>query len=93
MGSQPAVFTPHHSGVKSDEPFCSAMALNEDIAVAASGNAGVFSLMGPSSLMTRLMIDRAGLPEKRFVNVVDGLTLVSMAERCTAVVFVSSHNK
>jgi len=42
-------------------------------AVAASGNSGATLLIGPSSLIARLMMSRAGRPENALVKVVCGL--------------------
>jgi len=67
------VFSPLHSGVKSDEFLISALVRNAVIAVAASGNSGATLLIGPSSLIARLMMSRAGRPENALVKVVCGL--------------------
>jgi hypothetical protein len=64
------LFWPDHRGEKSPEPWLSALARKGAIAETASGKAGVALLMGPSSLMRRFTIDRAGRPVKRFVNAV-----------------------
>src|SRR3970282_2486849 len=83
---QPLAFWPDHKGEKSPEPWLSALARKGAMAAVAKGKAGGAALIGPSSLMMRFTIPRAGRPVKRFVSAVwRGASLFSAA-RCTALV-------
>ena len=69
--THPLAFCPHHKDEKASCPdISSAFERNGAIADAARGNAGTLLFIGPSSLMIRFTIPRAGRPEKRFVTAV-----------------------
>jgi hypothetical protein len=66
----PLTFCPAHKGEKSPRPRLSAAARKGAMADVASGNGGAAALIGPSSLMRRFTIPRAGPPVKRLVSAV-----------------------
>jgi hypothetical protein len=59
----------------------------------ARGNAGAAALIGPTSLMSRFMIPRAGLPVNTFVRAVWWAASLFSAARWTALVVASGHSR
>ena len=86
-------FCPAQSGLKSPEPCFSAAIRKGVMPAVASGNAGAFGLIGPSSRMTRLTMPRAGLPLKRLVRAVSLACGESRALRWVAEVVASGQQR
>ena len=59
----------------------------------ASGNAGAKRLIGPSSLIKRLTMPRAGRPENKLVRAVWRALALLSAARCTALVVDSGQRR
>jgi len=66
----PLAFCPAHKGENSPLPRLSALARKGAMADVAKGKAGTAALMGPSSLMMRFTMPRAGRPVNRLVSAV-----------------------
>ncbi len=63
------------------------------MAEVASGKAGAAPLIGPSSLMIRFTIARAGRPVKRLVSAVWRAASLFNAARCTTLVVASGQSR
>ena len=63
------------------------------MAEVASGKAGAAALMGPSSLMMRLTMPRAGRPVIRLVSAVPSSREAFSAVRCGAAIVDSGQNR
>src|SRR5207248_2625480 len=90
---QPLAFCPDQSVEKSPRPRLSAFARSGATAAAASGNAGAAALIGPSSLIRRFTIPRAGRPVKTLVIAVYRAASLFNAARCTALVVASGQSR
>jgi hypothetical protein len=88
----PLAFWPDQRGEKSPEPWFSALARKGAMAPMAKGKAGIVVPIGPSSLITRFTIARAGRPVKRFVSAVFLAASLFSAEQCTALVVASGQS-
>ena len=78
---------------KSLLPRLSDLVRKGTMADVARGNAGAAALMGPSSLMTRFMMLRAGRPVKRLVRAVTRAASLLRAVRCSVLVVASGHSR
>src|SRR5215203_977421 len=89
----PLAFWPDHRGENSPLPWLSALARRGAMAEVAKGKVGTAADMGPSSLMMRLTMPRAGRPEKRFVSAVWRAASLFRAARWTALVVHSGQSR